>query len=127
MSKMQEFPTLLVASAASGIALCSCTYSDMMRVMSWGLGYSVFTHELAHEPTIMEFRALIEEQFPDLSKKPECSENWEAAAARAVERYGETISLRHGSTTRRESPIATLSAMVPAEKIIVVDTGGGAL
>lgn len=120
MSK-RTFPTLHVASALTGVGLTTgMSYSNIQEIASHLFGAPIWTHELVHEPTK---DAYVEEgyrQFPDMPTREEAMADYEAAAAKAVAAYGETVEVAEGSHGRRESPVDTLSRLVPAEKIAVV-------
>lgn len=120
MSK-RTFPTLHVASAITGIGLTTgMSYSNIQEIASHLFGAPIWTHELVHEPTK---DAYVEEgyrQFPDMPTREEAMADYEAAAAKAVAAYGATVEVAEGSHGRRESPVDTLSQMVPTERIVVV-------
>ncbi|MCO5144566.1 MAG: hypothetical protein M9895_00155 [Aquamicrobium sp.] len=124
---MKTFPTLRVASTITGIALThDMTYSDMQEIASHLFGAPIWTHELVHEPTK---DAYVEEgyrQFPDMPTAEEASANYETAAIKALAAYGDTVEVAEGTHGRRESPVDTLSRMVPPEKIVVIETKGRA-
>jgi hypothetical protein len=117
----KTFPTLRVASTITGIGLTDgMTYSDMQEIASHLFGAPIWTHELIHEPTR---DAYVEEgyrQFPDMPSQAEAEADFKAAAAKALAAYGETVEVEEGTHGRRESPVDTLSRMVPPEKIVVV-------
>lgn len=123
----KTFPTLRVASTITGIALThDMTYSDMQEIASHLFGAPIWTHELIHEPTK---DAYVEEgyrQFPDMPSQAEAEADFKAAAAKAVAAYGDTVEVAEGTHGRRESPVDTLSRMVPPEKIVVIEAKGRA-
>ena len=51
----KEFPTLVVASTVTGVALCQLEGGilPIMECASHLLGNPVYNHELVHEPTVM--------------------------------------------------------------------------
>lgn len=118
----KTFPTLHVASTITGIAMDEgMTFSRMQEIASHLFGAPIWTHELVHEPTK---DAYVEEgyrQFPDMPTAAEAEADYRTAAAKAVAAYGDTIEVEEGSHGRRESPVDTLSRMVPPEKIVVVE------
>lgn len=120
----KTFPTLQVASTITGVGLAEgMTYSDIQEVASHLLGAPIWTHELVHEPTK---DAYVEEgyrQFPDMPSIAEAEADYRAAAAKAIAAYGDTVEVEEGTHGRRESPVDTLSRMVPAEKIVVLQVG----
>lgn len=121
----KQFPTLVVASAITGVGLCHIPngYSKMMEVASHLLGTPVWLHELAHGPTQDAYSEEGYRQFPDMPTKAEAKADWQAAAAKALAAYGETVTVRQGTAVRLESPVQTLKAMVSPDKIITVITG----
>lgn len=121
MRDTKEFPTLIVASAVTGIGLCRGTFSDMMEITSWLCGFDIFTHELAHAPTYDIACDEAYRQYPLLPAPADAETDWKAAADKAINTYGSTLSVRRGSAKRRESPIDTLTAMKPDASILVID------
>lgn len=118
----KEYPTLEVASALTGIGLCDIKggYSKMMEIYSHLLGESIWTHELAHEPTVDAVREEGYRQFPDMPTPAEASADFEAAAAKATAAYGPTVFVHKGAHGRRENPMSTLTAMRPDAEIVPV-------
>lgn len=121
----RTFPTLHVASTITGIGLTEgMNYSDMQEIAAHLFGAPIWTHELVHEPTK---DAYVEEgyrQFPDMPSQAEAEADFKAAAAKAIAAYGDTVDVAEGTHGRRESPVDTLSRMVPPEKIVVIETKG---
>jgi len=99
------------------------TYSRMQEIASHLFGGPIWTHELAHEPTVDAYREEGYRQFPAMPTPAEAKADYLSAAAKAVGAYGETISVAEGSHGRREHPVETLAAIVPCDRIvpIVVD------
>lgn len=126
----KTFPTLHVASCLTGYGLCqNMSYSTVQEIASHLFGAPIWTHELVHAPTNDAYTQEGYRQFPDMPTAAEAEADWQAAAAKAVAAYGETVVVAEGQHDRRENPIDTLAAMVPAEKIVAVSVGdpeGGA-
>jgi hypothetical protein len=116
----QEFPTLEMATSFSGVGLCQMSYSRVGEICSWVLGRDLFTHEIAHTPTVEEYRRLILEQFPQMPDEEECVADYEAAGRRAIEAYGETVTVKRGVPHRTVSPVQTLREMGVEEIEVVV-------
>lgn len=117
----KTFPTLHVASCITGIGLCEgMNYSRMQEIASHLFGTPIWTHELAHRPTVDACREEGYRQFPAMPTQAEAEANWQAAADKAVAAYGETVTVAEGTHGRREHPVDTLAAMVPAERIAIV-------
>lgn len=109
----KTFPTLHVASAVTGIAMCEgMNYSSMQEIASHLFGASIWTHELAHEPTKDAYAAEGYRQFPNLPTEAEARADWHAAARKALDAYGETLTVEAGNHGRREAPTETLTAML---------------
>lgn len=114
----KDFPTLHVASATTGISLCDgLNYSRMMEITSHILGYSIWTHELAHKPTLATLREIVNANWPLLPSSEEAKEDWEAAAAKAVEAYGKTMTIPKGDGVRDIGPIKALSEIMDGEHV----------
>jgi hypothetical protein len=126
MDNTKKFPTLIVASTMTGIALTKTTFSEMMECASWLCGYPIWTHELAHGPTIDQYKTEGYEQFPAMPTKAEAEADYVAAAAKAISAYGEAVEVRQGSSKRHEGPVDTLRAMAPHVDVIPVKIGGAA-
>lgn len=121
MSDRAKFPTLHVASCLTGRVLSlGMNVSTMQEIASHLFGAPIWTHELTHGPTEDAYTEEGYRQFPDMPTAIEAEADWQAAARKALATYGETVDVAKGTHGRRESPVATLAAMVPAEKIIVV-------
>jgi len=118
------FPTLLVASAASGIALAPrIVIGDICGVAEWVLGHSVWTHELADDDVFQRMSDAIRRQMPDMPSRGAMSQEsatWQQLAADLVTRHGETVSLARGAGVRGESPLASLMRLVPGADVIAV-------
>jgi secreted trypsin-like serine protease len=108
----KTYDTFVVATALTGIGLGPCSYSDIMDVYSMLLGYHVWTHELAHSPTIHEVRDEGYRQFPNMPTGAVASADWEKARDIAVAEYGHFVTVKRGNSVRRESPVATLGNML---------------
>lgn len=119
----KSFNTLHVASAMTGIGLCEgLNYSKVQEIMSHALGRPIWTHEIAHRPTIAEFQAIMESLFPDMPTEIEARSDFQAAAKKAVAAYGETVRIPFGETERPETPVETLQNMIgPDKKIIIAE------
>jgi hypothetical protein len=116
LPETKTYDTYMVASALTGIGMGPCNYTDMMDVYSMLLGEEVWTHEIAHAPTVDAVRQEGLLQFP-LMPLPEFAEqNWEAALDKAISAYGHFVTVKRGNHKRREGPIATLNATVLAAK-----------
>lgn len=117
----KQFPTLHVASCITGIGLCEgLNYSRMKEIASHLFGDQLWTHELPHGPTNDAYTEEGYRQFPDMPTRAEAEADFEAAARKAVATYGETVTVEEGKHGRREHPFDTLKAMVPEDKIVVV-------
>jgi hypothetical protein len=118
----KTFQTIEVASCLTGIALGDIKggYSKMQEVASVLFGADIWTHELVHEPTVDAYREEGYLQFPDMPTKAEAEADWQAAGAKAVAAYGPTVTVQPGKHGRREGPVKTLEALVPADRIVVV-------
>lgn len=122
MTKTQTFPTLAVATAATGIGLGKCSYSDMMEIIGFVLGHPVWTHELADRAMNARAEAAIRAQLPNLPSNELASDDWQKAATAATEAYGETVTLTEGSGERHESPVDSLARLTGRPEDIIVVT-----
>jgi len=117
------FPTLTVATAVTGIGLGQCSYSDVMEVIGFVIGHSIFTHELADREQNARAEAAIRAQLPNLPSGELARKDWQGAAAAAVAAYGDTVTLTEGTAARTESPIDSLARLTGRpEDIIVVES-----
>lgn len=107
------FPTLEVASAATGVALCLTTFSRMQEIFEAVLGHPVWTHELAHEATVAKLRARVDELFPEMPTRAEAEGDYEKAAEKALAAYGEEVSFLAIKRSRSTGPVSTLCDMRP--------------
>lgn len=123
--QLKPFPTLVVASASSGVGLAErLRFSDIQEVAEWVLGYSVWTHELADKALCEMLTAAIRRQLPDMPGadiEGLDAGGWIALGLAAVERYGEIVSLKRGDGQRGESPLASLQRLAPDAAITVVE------
>lgn len=122
----KEFPTLIVASTITGIALCQIKggLGPMLECAAHLLGGPVWNHEFCHEPTMMEISEAAYSQFPDLPTRAEAEADYQAAAAKALAAYGPVVSVKEGTFRRRESPLATLRTVAPHAEIITIHPKG---
>lgn len=115
MTEIKTFPTVNVASCATGIILrTGLSYADMAEVAEHALGHSIWTHELGDEKTMNKVRAAIHEQFPEIPTREEAQADWQAASDRAIKAYGETVDLKLGVGQRTETPMDSLVRMTGA-------------
>ena len=118
----QTFNTLVVATAATGVGLGQCSYSDVMRVGEFVLGHPVWTHELADKGTTSRIEAAIRAQLPNLPSRELAHEDWQKAATAATEAYGETVTLTEGTGERTENPVDSLARLTGRPEDIIVVT-----
>lgn len=117
----KDFPTLVVASTLTGIALAHMRgIGPMHECAEWLFGGPVWTHELVHGPTQDVYVEEGYRQFPNLPRRDEAEKDWQAAASKATAAYGPTVNVVRGSDGRRESPLATLRAVAPHAEVIPV-------
>jgi len=113
MSTFQEFPSLVVASCLTGIALTTMKgFGEVHAVAAQLLGDDIYTHELAYEPLMEKVTAEGYWQFPLMPTRAEAEADWEAAAAKVTKTYGATVIVRKGTGGRREDPVTTLYNMI---------------
>lgn len=122
--RTKQFGTLEVASALTGIAMCTTSVTRMSEICAWLLGGPVWTHELIHEPTMDAVKGEGYRQFPLLPQRENAQANWEAAARQAVVIYGETLTVHEGTHGRREHPEDTMRAVGVSGPIVTITTGG---
>lgn len=109
----KEFPTLLVASTMTGIGLGDgLTFSDVQECAEHLFGGPVWTHELAYEPIYSQYKAEALRQFPDMPTREEAEADYKAAAKAAVERYGQTVSVKRGNCKRDIGPVGSIAEMM---------------
>lgn len=120
MAKTKTFSTLAVATAATGIGLGKCSYSDVMEINGFVLGHPVWTHELADRAMNARAEAAIRAQLPNLPSRELARESWMAAAIAATSEYGDTVTLTEGSGERTESPINSLARLTGRPEDIIV-------
>lgn len=115
------FPSLHVASAATGICLSEgVKISTLHEIYEYVLGHPVWTHELpGYGP---EVHRLLREQFPAIPTEEAAAADWKSAGEAMTAAYGATVSVRPGYGERTRNPIDTLAEMVGPEKIIVVSS-----
>lgn len=118
--KEKQFDTYIVASAITGIGLGPASFSDMHEVYDMLLGEGIFTHEMAHAPTVDACTEEGYRQFPEMPTKAEAQEDYAAAREKAERAYGPFVTVKRGAHKRRETPVETLEAMAPSEKIITL-------
>lgn len=128
MGERKDFPTLVVASTLTGVALCHMRgIGPMHECIEWLFGGPVWTHEIVHGPTQDVYVEEGYRQFPDMPRADEAEKDWRAAATKATAAYGETVSVARGNPDqRRESPLDTIRAVAAhAEVIPIVLADGG--
>ncbi len=120
MSDTKTVPTLEVASMVTGVCLCTTNIPLMMEIASHLCGFDVWNHELVHGPTmdIAIHEAL--SQHPLLPLRDAATADWQKARDMAIDSYGAELSLRKGSHSRVESPIATIRAVAPHAEILAI-------
>lgn len=123
----REFPTIVVASALTGIGLGDIPggFSAIAEIASYLFGAPIWTHELVHEPTYDAYREEGYRQFPDMPTSSEAEQDWRQAAAKALAAYGPTVTVAKGAHGRRESPTDTAAAVAPHATIIPIIVGDG--
>ena len=124
MTETKEFPTLVVATTATGISLgTGINYSNVQECAEWICGHPVWTHELGFGPLMDRVSALAYAMFPLLPTKDAASADWSAAARKAIEDHGETVLVPRGALERDQSPIETLKQMRPNDDPLVIVHG----
>lgn len=112
-TETQTFPTLHVASAATGIMLADgMTISIMHQISEFAVGHKIWTHELADGAMTRRIHAAINSQLPGLPTRAEASADWKSAAAKATAVYGETVELVRGKLERAEGPMTSLARIM---------------
>jgi len=123
MTETREFPSLLVATLSTGIGLWPCNYSDLQKVVSFVLGWDVFTHHLADRKLLAECRKLIAGQCPGMPGEMPDKElpNGEVkrVAADVVARFGQTVTLRKGDGKGVMGPLDGIPEHLQGENMIV--------
>ena len=118
-----SFDTLHVASLLTGIGLTEgVKYSDLQRIADQLLGYPIVTHELALDPTMERIREVGFTLFPDMPSAKEAEADYQAAAIKAVEIFGPTITIPKGTDEREADPITTA---IEARHAAIARTTGG--
>ncbi|KQT52183.1 MULTISPECIES: hypothetical protein [unclassified Aureimonas] len=112
MAETHEFPTLEVATAMTGIALCSTSISRMHEIATVLAGHDVWTHELGHRETMDAIGAHARIGLPDMPTRHEAEANWKAAAEKATSAYGDTVTVTRGTMQRSADPVSTLAGMM---------------
>lgn len=108
-----RFPTLHVASAMTGVALCDgLSISRMQEISERLVGHSVWTHEFAHPGMRDHICRAGMRLFPLMPDCHEARENWQRAAARAEAIYGEWVELPLVARSRAVSPETTLVEVI---------------
>lgn len=109
----KEFPTLVVATAVTGIGLGNedIKYSHVHELVEWVCGSPIWTHEIAHRETAAWYRAELLKQFPDMPSKEEAESDHVTAANKAVGVYGPTVTVTRGLFERTADPLSTLREM----------------
>lgn len=108
-------PTLMVASIATGFALCETTFSRMQEAISIATGLDIFTHEMGHGPTMALVSEHLHGRFPKLPTKDECNKDWKGAARKATDAYGDTMTFVPGKIERESHPFETLNSMMTSK------------
>jgi hypothetical protein len=117
----KTFKTLVVASTLTMTGLGEgMSYSDIQECMEWLCGHPVWTHEMIHGPTQEEMRTEGYDQFPDMPTPAEAKDDYQAAAAKAIANYGETVSVMQGQEKRHEHPRDTLKTVAPNARILEI-------
>ena len=102
------FPTLHVASAMTGVALCEgLSYSRMQEISDALLGYPIWTHEMAHAKTKEAITAAGAALFPMMPTREEAHADFHAAAAKALAAYGHTVGWLKVARERPVGPLTT--------------------
>jgi hypothetical protein len=115
----KTFPSLHVATAATGIGLVSgMSFSQVQQIYDHVLGFPVWTHELPRYGE--EVRRLLSEQFALMPSREAAEENWRTAGEAMLAAYGPEVEVTRGTGERTASPVDTLREIVDPEKIIVV-------
>jgi len=115
MPDPKTFPTEIVLSLTTGVLLKAGGFGDMHELAEHVRGSSIWTHEFADKALWRELSEAVFAQHPQLREAEEF-ERGDAAievylpeyVARAIARFGESLSIAKGATGRTESPIASL-------------------
>jgi len=118
----RTFPTLAIASAATGVGLADgFTFSTMSEISAFVLGHPVWTHELGDKVMTARIYRAIATQLPRLPTRELAHADWRAAASEALSAYGDTVELTEGTGERTESPIDSLARMTGRpDKIVAI-------
>ncbi|MEM1088155.1 MAG: hypothetical protein AAGH90_10520 [Pseudomonadota bacterium] len=108
----KDFDTLAVGSAATGIALKSgMNYGTIQEIVSWVIGYDIFTHELVHDSVKWAFKHELVGLFPALFVDYEGA-NFEQIGQCLLKAYGAVIAVPKGRNRRTAGPITTFKEVL---------------
>jgi hypothetical protein len=109
---VKNFPTLQVATLLTGVGLCSqYKFSDMLEPAEQILGYPVFLHELGHAETMDRIREIGAQLFPNMPTREDAQLAWRAAAVKAIDAYGQSVTVPRGTDKRQRGPATTALEM----------------
>ncbi len=120
-TETREFPTVVIASIASGIMLCE-SFSMIHEAAEYLMGHPIWTHHFADKQLTEDMLAAIARQCPGMPVRGQITtENWREKCAELEAELGPTQTIQKG---------AGLTAMLPTDGIpdhvetIVVTAGG---
>lgn len=107
MVETKDFDPRAIATLTTGTMLLD-DFSKVHEVAEFVLGRPIWTHEFPREAETLQ--RLILEQLPDMPTS--IAGTWPLTAAAVVNRYGESVSLRKGTTERAVDPLTSLVEMM---------------
>jgi hypothetical protein len=122
MTEYKEFPTLVIASATTGVMLFNGSFGDVHEAIEWLFGGPVWTHEMVHAPTQDIYKSRAFEQFPNLPTTADAQNDWQKAAKKAINEYGAILNVAKGEDGRRAGPVQTILDIKPDAVIIPVQS-----
>jgi hypothetical protein len=121
MAETKTFPSLHVATAATGIGLVNgMSFSQVHEIYEYVLGHPVWTHEIPRYSE--QVRQLLSKQFPEMPSRADAEADWATAGDAMLVAYGPHVEVKAGTGERTESPLDTLREVAGNKPVIVVTT-----
>ena len=114
----REFPTAVVVSLSSGIALCE--FSAIHEFAEFLMGHPIWTHHFADKALREAMRRAVEAQCPGMPAKLSgvTADNYREHILRLEAAYGPTQTIRKGDGSTAMSPLGG----IPEGKTVIVAT-----
>lgn len=127
--KTVEIPTHAALTIASGLLIPSPdgaegAFSDLMKAASDIVGYSLFSHEFAHQALVDALKNRVVEDLPWTAEefdKPADTDGWIEFSKALHEKYGATVRVKTFSTSEIRQVGDSFGEPLKGKEVVTVD------